>query len=164
MTITAERPRATTPAHPWLLGSPEIRQIRQVVQGGRPLPLRGELRAVALEIMIALSYSTTYMGQQLGISPRSVRSAATRHGLAMEHDRDRGVVDLVGVRLVVEEGCPMRLREVSMDEALRRLAAAGRTVPDCCRLLLAERHVIDRRARQLGLKFTSALPESARTQ
>lgn len=134
----------------------DVLDIVAVVLGAEQVPLDKPARAEALRAMNALGYTAQYMGEQLGVHPRSIASMASL--LRVPLTRRREFVDQRAVQFVLQ-GTPMRLRGNDMDAALTALAEQGRTVADCARLLCADPQTIRKHARDLELDLTEEAAE-----
>lgn len=126
----------------------DVLDIVGVVLGEDPAPLDKPARALALSAMNALGYGAAYMGQQLGVQPRSVASMASV--LQVPLTRGREFVDARAVEFVLQ-GTPMRLRGNDMDAALVQLHMRGKTASDCARLLRSDPQTVRKHATDLGL-------------
>lgn len=126
----------------------DVLAIAGVVLGEHPVPLGKPDRALALQAMNALGYSSPYMAEVLGVNPRTVASMASVLGVPLT--RGRGFVDHVAVEFVLQ-GTPMALRGNDLDAALRCLAERGTTVGQCARLLCTSPHNVRQRAESLQL-------------
>lgn len=133
---------------------PDVLAIAGVVLGTDPVPLDPDARAIALQAMNALGYSTPYMSEVLGVHARSIPGLAGR--LRVPLDRGREFVDQLAVDLVLQ-GAPMALRGNDLAAALAQLAAAGKTVSQCARLLRTTPTAVRNRAAALQL----TLPEDS---
>lgn len=125
----------------------DVLDIVGAVLGNRSAPLPKPARRLALQAMNALGYSSPYMAEVLGVSPRALPGLASV--LQVSLDRDRRFVDQVAVQFVLQ-GTPMALRGNDMDAALVGLAERGKTVTQCARLLCTStttirRHIADLR-------------------
>jgi hypothetical protein len=126
----------------------DVLEIAGVVLGDDPVPLSKPARALALQAMNALGYSSPYMAEVLGVRPRTVASMASVLGVPLTRGRD--FVDHVAVEFVLQ-GTPMALRGNDRDAALRRLAERGTTVGQCARLLRTAAHDVRELAESLQL-------------
>jgi hypothetical protein len=126
----------------------DVLDIVGVVLGEQRVPLDKPARAQALAAMNALGYGPAYMGEQLGVSTRTVASLASVLGVPLT--RGREFVDRRAVDFVLQ-GTPMRLRGNDMDAALAALHQRGRTVGDCARLLCTDAQTVRDHAGKLGL-------------
>lgn len=133
----------------------EILDVAGAVQGGAPLPPGHPGRADALAAMHALGYSTRYIAEQLSSSISVVTKQARTSGMPL--NPHRGFVDHIAVNMVVDEGISLNLGPHDMRAALPRLAAAGRNVAECARLMRARTDLVREYAAELGI----TLPEPA---
>lgn len=131
-----------------------VDDIAGAVLGGRPLPSGHPGRTDALAAMAALGYSTAYMGEQLGVQPKSVGNIASKARVRL--DPQRGFVDHLAVTFALQ-GTPMRLRGVDMDRAIVLLAKRGKCAAEIARLLRADPSTVSKHAADLGVD----LPEDA---
>lgn len=129
----------------------DVLDIVGVVLGEDRASLDRPARVMALSAMNALGYSSTYMGEQLGLGPRTVASLASL--LRVPLTRGREFVDARAVEFVLQ-GTPMRLRGNDMDAALVQLHQRGKTVSDCARLLRSDPQTVRKHATDLGLALT----------
>lgn len=126
----------------------DVLDVAGVVLGDDPVPLDKPARALALQAMNALGYSSPYMAEVLGVSPRTVASMAS--GLRVTLSRGRSFVDHIAVEFVLQ-GTPMALRGNDLDAALVRLAGAGKTAGQCARLLRTSAQNVRQHAASLQL-------------
>lgn len=126
----------------------DVLDIVGVVLGDKPVPLSRPARAAALAAMNALGYGCEYMGEQLGVTARSIGSLASK--LEVPISRNRAFVDHRAVQFVLQ-GTPMKLRGNDMDAALLHLHERGKTVIECADLLRADRQTVRKHARDLGI-------------
>jgi len=126
----------------------DVLDIAGVVLGGDPIPLDKPAQRLALQAMNALGYSSTYMGEVLGVSARGAASMAS--ALRISLTRNREFVDHVAVEFVLA-GTPMALRGNDFDAALLRLAGRGTTAGQCARLLRSSVKNVRQRAEALEL-------------
>lgn len=126
----------------------DVLDVVGVVLGDHPVPLDKPARALALQAMNALGYSSPYMAEVLGVSPRTVASMASV--LRVPLSRGRSFVDHVAVQFVLQ-GTPMALRGNDLDAALACLAERDATVGQCARLLRTSPQNVRQRAESLQL-------------